>query len=219
MTAPPLAAREVTFTYKGANRPVFQDWSAEFASGSITAMTGSSGCGKSTRLYLLGLLLQPDKGSIELDGLRIDHRNDGAKSVLRSAHFGFVFQDAALDSSRSVIDNVLESCLYRSERRSSRVARAKALLDQFGLDIPHGRRPGEISGGQAQRIALCRALLADPPVILADEPTGNLDDGMSEIVLDCLRQAAHHGAAVVIVTHDERVAACADRRMNFGPVS
>lgn len=210
MTAPVLAAQGLTFAYSPHTAPVLHEWEASFAAESLTALTGPSGRGKSTLLYLLGLMLHPTGGEIAVDGDPVTRLTDAGRARLRAARFGFVFQDAALDATRSVIDNVTETALYRgADRRESR-RDATELLERFGVDVPAGRKPGQVSGGQAQRIALCRALLSRPRILLADEPTGNLDPATSAVVVDALRAHAASGAAVIIVTHSPVVADACD---------
>jgi lipoprotein-releasing system ATP-binding protein len=210
-----LAAHDVTFSYATkAGAFGVSGWSAVFDAGSITAMTGSSGCGKSTRLYLLGLMLRLKSGAVELDGVRVDRLSDASRSALRANRFGFVFQDAALDPTRTVMDNIVETALYRGQARAQVLPRASALMERFDIAVPAGRRPGQISGGQAQRIALCRALLSSPDVLLADEPTGNLDPVSAQVVLGALREHADAGGCVVLVTHDPAIATWADRRVD-----
>jgi putative ABC transport system ATP-binding protein len=218
--APRLAARDVSFGYSSkAGAFHVTAWSATFEAGSVTAITGPSGCGKSTRLYLLGLMLRLDYGALELDGERVDTLSDAARSTLRAHRFGFVFQDAALDPTRTVMDNIVESTLYRGQPRTSVLTRAATLMERFGIAVPAHRRPGQISGGQAQRIALCRALISAPAVILADEPTGNLDPLSTATVMQALREHADAGGCVVIVTHDPSIAALADLRIDLEPSS
>lgn len=190
-------------------------WSADFAAGEVTAITGRSGVGKSTILYLLGLMLRPAAGEVLLDGLGVSPLSDASRARLRADWFGFVFQDSALDAGRTVLDNVTESALYRATPRRAVTARAEELLDQLGVNVPLHRRPGQVSGGQAQRIALCRALLHNPMVVLADEPTGNLGSGDTARVIEVLRQQAGRGATVVVVTHSDRVAAACDRQLQI----
>ncbi|MEI2777375.1 MAG: ATP-binding cassette domain-containing protein [Tetrasphaera sp.] len=214
-TTPVLAAREIDFTYGRGEDFRVEGWSASFPRGAVTAMTGPSGCGKSTRLYLLSLMLRIRCGVIELDGRRVDDLPDAARAQLRAQRFGFVFQDAALDASRSVIDNILEATLYRGQRAGDHRARALELLDALEVAVPPGRKPGQVSGGQGQRIATCRALLGRPDIILADEPTGNLDPASAAVVLGALRRHADDGGAVVVVTHDPGVAAWADHRLEL----
>ncbi|KAJ1680496.1 hypothetical protein LUZ63_024286 [Rhynchospora breviuscula] len=181
----------------------------------MTALTGPSGRGKSTLLYLLGLMLKPQRGEILLEGQTVSALNDGARARLRAHRFGFVFQDAALDATRTVLDNVTETALYRGERSADSRRRAIRLLERFGVDVPPDRKPGQVSGGQAQRIALCRALLSDPRVLLADEPTGNLDPVTSTLVVNALAQHASAGAAVIVVTHSPSLAAACDREISL----
>lgn len=204
-----LEARDVCFEYTTGRR-VLDAWSATFPVGSMTALTGASGRGKSTLLYLLGLMLRPASGDVLFNGENITHAGDAARARLRAHWFGFVFQDAALDQTRTVLDNVTETALYRGQRRTVAKTRALELLDRFEVDVPPHRKPGQVSGGQAQRIALCRALLTDPLVLLADEPTGNLDPATSTLVVEALRTHASNGAAVIVVTHSPEVASACD---------
>lgn len=209
-----LEARDVVFEYVRGIR-VLDGWSASFLRGSTTALTGPSGRGKSTLLYLLGLMLHPQQGEILLSGQPTAALRDAQRARLRARDFGFVFQDAALDATRTVLDNVIETALYRNDPTDAARLRAFELLEQFGVDVPAHRKPGQVSGGQAQRIALCRALLSKPTVLLADEPTGNLDPATSAIVVNALRQHAAEGAAVVIVTHSPDVAAACDTEIRL----
>ncbi len=213
----PLAAQDMTFGYpRGV--AVVRSWSASFAAGELTALTGPSGCGKSTLLYLLGLMLRPVAGAVLVDGEPAHALSDAARARLRAHSFGFVFQDAALDPTRSVLDNIVETALYRGQPRREAIATAYELMERFDVRSRATHRPGQISGGQAQRIALCRALLAAPRVVLADEPTGNLDPTTSDVVVAALREHAARGASVVIATHDPAVAGACDRRIDLGAV-
>lgn len=210
MSRPHLVAEQVVFGYNPGGPAIVQDWSAEFRAGSVSAITGPSGCGKSTRLYLLALMLRLRGGAVTLAGRRVDDLPDADRAKIRAEHFGFVFQDAALDPTRTVLANVLESALYRGQDPRRLRSRALELLTAMGVDVPAERLPGQISGGQAQRISLCRALVGRPSVIFADEPTGNLDPVSADSVLAMLRQQADRGATVIVITHDQRVAAWAD---------
>ncbi|KAF2413353.1 ABC transporter [Microbacterium sp. B35-04] len=210
-----LRAQNLTFGYPHASEPAFADWTAEFTAGTTTALTGPSGRGKSTLLYLLGLMLRPTSGEIFVDGRPASRSDDSTRAHLRAKRFGFVFQDAALDPTRTVIDNVTETALYRGVSRSAAAHRGRALLDRFGVEVPSNRKPGQVSGGQAQRIALCRALLSAPAILLADEPTGNLDPVTTAVVVDALRDHAATGATVIVVTHSPDVAAACDRRIEL----
>jgi lipoprotein-releasing system ATP-binding protein len=207
-----LEATDLSFGYR-RDEPIIEGLSQRFESGSVTAVTGRSGSGKSTLLYLLGLLLTPDSGRVGVGEVAdASGLGDRARSVLRAQRVGFVFQDAALDPARSVVDNVAEGALYAGVGRRQAIAAAHVLLERFEVGLRADHRPGEVSGGQAQRVALCRALINDPPVILADEPTGNLDPATAQVVIDALGDAAHHdGSTVVIASHDPHIAQACDR--------
>jgi ABC-type lipoprotein export system ATPase subunit len=196
-----LVCRDLTFGY-GTNPPVLTGWSWSFQAGAVTALTGPSGRGKSTLLYLLGLMLRPRAGTLLLGGHDVTRLPDRQRAALRAHRFGFVFQDAALDPSRTVLDNVLEATLYRGDDRRAATRQALDLLASLGVTVPATRRPGQVSGGQAQRIATCRALLSEPSVLLADEPTGNLDAESATAVLRAMRGVADRGGTVVVATHD-----------------
>jgi ABC-type lipoprotein export system ATPase subunit len=205
-----IQANEVTFGY-GRAEPVIRDLSVTFSAGELVAVTGPSGRGKSTLLYLLGLMLRPRSGQILIDGRESSRLGDAERAEIRAGVFGFVFQDAALDPTRTVLDNVVEGALYRREHRASAVARATGLLERMQVSLRSSALPGQVSGGQAQRIALCRALLNNPRILLADEPTGNLDGDSAGLVLSAFREHSASGAAVVVVTHDLALAAECDR--------
>ena len=198
-----LAVQQLRFAYPRGGEELFSGLSHDFATGALTAITGPSGRGKSTLLYMLGLLLTPTEGHVLLDGTPVSAASDRVRAELRARRIGFVFQDSELDPTRKVIDSVLEPALYAGWSRAERLADARDLLTAFGLGNRAEHRPGQVSGGQAQRLAVCRALLNRPSVMLADEPTGNLDHGNATLVLDALVEAAHaRGSTVVIATHD-----------------
>jgi len=209
-----LEAQGLTFGYE-RDASLLSEWSASFDAGEVVAITGPSGRGKSTLLYLLGLMLAPGAGGILIDGEPVQSLPDRARARLRAEQFGFVFQDAALDASRTVLDNVLETTLYRGESRAAAVAVAEELLERFGVQLRAEAKPGQVSGGQAQRIALCRALLGSPRILLADEPTGNLDPASSDVVIDAFHAHAATGAAVIVVTHDPTLVARCDRSITL----
>jgi ABC-type lipoprotein export system ATPase subunit len=187
----------------------------DVAAGETLAVTGPSGCGKSTLLHLLGGLDRPSAGEIWLAGRRVDQLSERALARLRRDGIGFVFQAFHLMEELNAVENVELPALLSG--RSARWARrrASALLDQVGLADRARHLPSQLSGGQRQRVAIARALVGDPRVVLADEPTGNLD---SEATLDVLRlfESLHDaGQTLVIVTHDSRIAATADRMISM----
>jgi putative ABC transport system ATP-binding protein/lipoprotein-releasing system ATP-binding protein len=211
-----LAVRDLSFSYTRGGDELFDGLTHQFTPGKVTAVTGPSGRGKSTLLYVLGLMLSPSQGEVTMSGASVSTISDAARSRLRAAEIGFVFQDAALDATRVILDSVIEPALYAGWSRREARSRGRALLEQMGVAERADHKPGEISGGQAQRVAVCRALVTDPSVILADEPTGNLDRDNAEGVLAALTQATSHGRddgggrTVVIATHDPFVLGHAD---------
>lgn len=204
-----LAVRDLRFRYRGGE-DLFHGLDHDFTAGGITALSGASGRGKSTLLYVLGLLLTPTSGTVLIDGAPASTLLDAKRSALRAARLGFVFQDSELDPSRTIVESVMEPGLYAGGQPSALQPRALSLLDEFGLAERAHHRPGQISGGQAQRVAVCRGLANAPRVVLADEPTGNLDPDNSTLVIDALRAAAGQGRVVVIATHDPTVLDRAD---------
>lgn len=187
--------------------------SYSFEPGTLTMISGPSGSGKSTLLALLALMLTPTEGVVRWGGLNAHTLSDAERARLRAEFVGFVFQDALLDLSRTTIENVLEASALAGIDRTIAESRGRALLERFGVGGLAERRPGQVSGGQAQRIALCRALVREPQVIFADEPTGNLDDASAKIVWDALEDAAEDGATVIAVTHDHQRAKRAERAL------
>ncbi len=208
---PVLAASHLHFAYPRADVAAIADVSLALSAGELLAVHGPSGCGKSTLLYLLGLFLTPTTGEIMFDGASAAGLDDRARSRLRAHHIGFVFQDAALLQSETLLDNIVEAGLYSGLSRGESMAEARRLATAMGLEQVAARRPNQVSGGQAQRAALCRALVRHPKLILADEPTGNLDPATAESVVATLRQAATDGVAVVVVTHAPDVIRACDR--------
>lgn len=198
-----LAVKDLGFSYRRSGEELFNGLDHDFAAGRVTALTGASGRGKSTLLYVLGLMLTPNRGAVLLDGRDVSCSPDRVRSVLRATRIGFVFQDSALDPSRRVIDSVMEPALYGGGRPEQIRIRAMELMERMGVAARADHRPGEISGGQAQRVAVCRALVNEPAVVLADEPTGNLDRNNAAEVLEALRAASiDEDRTVVIATHD-----------------
>ena len=181
--------------------------------GELTALIGPSGSGKSTLLNLLGLLDRPSSGTIRIDGVSTTEMDDAGRTQLRGEKIGFIFQFHHLLPAFSALENVfLPAMATRALRPREMKARAESLLAEVGLqDLMH-RKPNQLSGGQQQRAATARALIMDPPLLLADEPTGNLDTASSDRVFELFRKILlHRGKAALLVTHDPRLAERADR--------
>ncbi|MGW0464063.1 ABC transporter ATP-binding protein [Streptomyces sp. NPDC003027] len=189
---------------------------ADFAvrAGEVVAVMGPSGSGKSTLLHCLAGIVQPDAGTITYDGRELSSLSDTARSALRRTDFGFVFQFGQLVPELSCVENVALPLRLNGERRRHAEAKAVEWLTRLEVDDIAAKRPGEISGGQGQRVAVARALVGSPRVLFADEPTGALDSLNGERVMELLTDAARDtGAAVVLVTHEPRVAAYSDREV------
>jgi ABC-type lipoprotein export system ATPase subunit len=210
-----LSVECLTFGYR-RSEPILEALSFEFETGMVAAVTGASGRGKSTLLYVLGLMVSPQTGRVMLEGDDVGGWSDRRRSELRALRFGFVFQDAALDASRTVLDNIVEGALYAGVGRAHARRVAVELMEQFGVDLRADHKPGEVSGGQAARVALCRALVTGPDVILADEPTGNLDPKSAGVVMEALSDAADNGAVVVVASHDPAVVGRASVVLDLG---
>jgi putative ABC transport system ATP-binding protein len=178
--------------------------------GEFVAMMGPSGCGKSTLLNIIGLLDRPGQGSIEIGGATLGRASDKQLAALRNKTFGFIFQSFHLIPDLRVIDNVELPLLYRSMPGGERRRLAREALQKVGLGARMDHYPNQLSGGQQQRVAIARAIVGRPQVLLADEPTGNLDSKMGGEVMDILLKLNSEGTTVVMVTHDEQEA----RRVN-----
>ena len=216
-TTPPIVAlRGVRKTYN-AGTPieveVLHGIDLEIAPGEFAAMIGPSGSGKSTLLNLIGLLERPSGGEYRLQGRRVDTLSDDALTAARLSMLGFVFQFHHLVPAFSALENVAMPALIRSGRIDAAArARAAALLHDVGLDQAAGHKPSQLSGGMQQRVAIARALMHAPPLVLADEPTGNLDTASSTAVFELMRRFNRDaGTAFLIVTHDPRIADRCDR--------
>lgn len=205
-----LAVEGLLFAYRRGAEELFDGLSHTFRTGAVTAVTGPSGRGKSTLLYVLGLMLTPTRGQVLLDGDAVSGRGDRHRSLIRAGQIGFVFQDSALDPSRKVLDSVIEPALYAGATPRAARHHARELMKRMGVAARADHRPGEVSGGQAQRLAVCRALVTNPAVVLADEPTGNLDRTNAAEVLAALSAATDGSRTVVIATHDPFVLDHAD---------
>ncbi|MEA3064341.1 MAG: putative transport system ATP-binding protein [Sphingomonadales bacterium] len=187
--------------------------SFEVAAGEFVALMGPSGCGKSTLLNILGFLDAPDAGSYRLRDEEVATLSEARLTRLRRAHVGFVFQSFNLIEELNVAENVEVALLYRSG--DARRRRVEAVLEQVGLAHRARHRPRQLSGGQQQRVAIARAIAPEPDLILADEPTGNLDSANGAAVMDLLKSAAAGGTTVIMVTHSALHAAAADRTIRM----
>lgn len=212
-----VGTRSLTFAYRSGVAPVIDDLTLDLPTGAVTTLTGPSGSGKSTLLYLLALMIRPTDGEVTWEGRPASRLPDAARSRLRASQVGFIFQDALLDPSRTVVANVCDSGLFAGMPHDVANDRARELLERFGVEHRADHRPGEISGGQAQRVAICRALLTDPRVVFADEPTGNLDDESADVVWRALAGHAERGNTVILATHDRALAERSDWEIRLTP--
>jgi len=179
----------------------------EIAKGEFISIMGPSGCGKSTLLHLMGLLDEPSEGTVVLDGKAIDRYGDRELARVRNERVGFIFQQFHLVSDLSVADNVEIPLLYRKMPNKERRKAALAALDRVGLSSRTRHFPTQLSGGQQQRVAIARAIVGKPGILLADEPTGNLDSQMGDEIMGILEDLnQNEGATIVMVTHDPRMA-------------
>jgi putative ABC transport system ATP-binding protein len=193
--------------------PVLDGVDLEVWPGEWVAIIGPSGSGKSTLLNILGLLDQPDAGVYQLAGQDVSDIGDTRRAEIRNRSIGFVFQRFNLLARTTALENVAAPLLYRGTRRAERLARARAALEQVGLAGRADHDPGELSGGEVQRVAIARALVTEPAVVLADEPTGNLDAASGADLLDLLGRLHASGRTLLMITHDPNVAARAQRRL------
>ncbi|WP_406079928.1 ABC transporter ATP-binding protein [Micromonospora sp. NBC_00858] len=207
-----IEARNLEFSF--GQTPALRGASVAVDAGEILAVMGPSGSGKSTLLHCLAGILVPDSGEILFDGARVDAMAETERSSLRRDRFGFVFQFGQLVPELTAVENVALPLLLSGVRRTQALRRAHTWFERLGLDGLEQRRSGELSGGQAQRVALARGLVAEPQVLFADEPTGALDSLTGEQVMDLLVSAAREqGTTVILVTHEPRIAAYADREV------
>jgi len=194
--------------------PALRGASVSVAPGEILAVMGASGSGKSTLLHCLAGILVPDSGEVVFDGRRVDTLAEPERSALRRERFGFVFQFGQLVPELTAEENVALPLLLGGARREAALREAREWFTRLDLEGLERRRSGELSGGQAQRVALARGLVARPDVVFADEPTGSLDSLAGEHVMELLTNSARdEGTTVVLVTHDARVAAYTDREI------
>lgn len=207
-----IEARDVVYDF--GETPALRGANLSIREGEILAVMGPSGSGKSTLLHCLAAILVPKHGGIYLSGQRVDTLDENERSALRRDTFGFVFQFGQLVPELTAEENVALPLLLAGLRRDDALRRAREWFERLGIDGLERRRSGELSGGQAQRVALARGLVAHPKVLFADEPTGSLDSLTGELVMELVVTAARQdGTTVVLVTHEPRVAAYAGREV------
>jgi putative ABC transport system ATP-binding protein len=210
---PLITLRGVTRRYEGSTQPALDTIDLDIERGRITAIMGPSGCGKSTLLNLVGALDRPSAGEITLDGARVDRLGQAAAARFRRTKVGFVFQFFHLLDDLTVRDNVAVAALLAGRTRADAEGKADEMLGQLGL-APYARRfPAALSGGERQRLAIARAIVNEPAVLLADEPTGALDRRNGEMALALLEDLNRRGQTILLVTHDERLATATAHRI------
>ncbi len=218
MTTPIIRTENLTRTYMTGAQSVraLCDVSIAIDAGEFVAVEGPSGCGKSTLMGILGLLDSPDNGVYELAGARVNALNFEQRSQIRNQSIGLVFQAFYLVGHLNVLENVLIPLRYsRSIPRHEHQQRALNAIQRVGLADRVQHLPQELSGGQQQRVAIARAIVTDPAVLIADEPTGNLDSHQSDAVMNILKTLHGDGATILLVTHNEHLAGQAGRRIQF----
>jgi putative ABC transport system ATP-binding protein len=208
-----IELKDIEKTYRNgtAGTPVLKGVSFRVDAGEFVAIMGASGSGKTTLMNIMGCLDTPTGGTYLLDGTNVFENDDNELSAIRNRKIGFVFQQFNLLERTSALDNVVLPLIYADKYPSDAERRAKAMLEAVGLSDRAGYRPGQLSGGQQQRVAIARALVTHPSLILADEPTGNLDRRSGLEVIDILQKLNREGRTIVLITHDQNIAAHARR--------
>ena len=212
-----IRLENITKTYEkhGQTLRALEDVSLHVPNGDFLAITGPSGSGKTTLMNILGCLDRPTTGKYLLEGTTVEGLGGAAAADIRNRKIGFIFQSFNLIGSMSALENVELPLVLRGESRKIRRQKALEALARVGLQDRAGHRPAELSGGQQQRVAIARVLAAQPPLILADAPTGNLDGVTSREILSILRQLHQEGQTIVMITHDAGIAAAAPRQMRM----
>ena len=203
------------YTTEDIRTNALEDVSLDVDKGEFLSVMGPSGCGKSTMLNIMGLLDIPNKGKVIINGTDTTLMKDKVMAHFRNETLGFVFQSFHLVNTLSVLDNVELPLLYRKIASKERTKLATEVLDKVGLEHRLNHYPSQLSGGQCQRVAIARALIGKPEVILADEPTGNLDSKMGAEIMELLFQLNNEGTTIVMVTHDETIAKQTKRIVRF----
>ncbi|MGG6312595.1 ABC transporter ATP-binding protein [Paenibacillus macerans] len=213
-----ITLQEITKVYKNGPLEVqaLHPLNLKVEKGEFVAIMGSSGSGKSTLMNIIGCLDVPTSGSYELDGEQVQTLNEEELARVRNRKIGFVFQSFNLLGRQTVLQNVTLPMMYAGMSREKRTERALDLLDKVGLADRVKHRPNELSGGQKQRVAIARALTMNAPILLADEPTGNLDTKSSYEIMALFKQIHAEGTTIVLVTHEPDIAEHADRIITFG---
>jgi putative ABC transport system ATP-binding protein len=208
-----ITLTEVTKSYPGGVHAL-RGASLHVAAGEFVGIVGPSGSGKSTLLHLMGTLDRPSAGSVEILGHDVAGLRDGQLAAIRAHWIGFVFQQFFLSGMLSALENVASGLLYLGPSRRERLRRAARALERVGLDHRARHRPQEMSGGERQRVAVARALVSEPAVLLADEPTGNLDSASGRVVMELLDGLNRDGTTVVVITHNTEVAEQLPRQLH-----
>ncbi len=210
-----IRLRDIKKIYKmgGQELAALNGINLDIKRGEFAALMGPSGSGKSTLMNILGCLDRPTVGSYELEGKEVAHLSDDELAVMRNKHIGFVFQNFNLLSRISSLENVALPLVYAGVGASERRKRAQEVLEAVGLGDRAEHLPNELSGGQRQRVAIARALVNNPEIIMADEPTGNLDTKSTKEIMEIFQEMHGRGKTIILVTHEPEIAVCANRQL------